>query len=195
LKEKLNHGEFCDFSQVDIHVVSNILKLFLREMPVPVITFNLYEPLMELAAHYIEMEIDVFLYKLKRILQELPDLHYKLLFYVARFLLEMSSYSEITKMGVENLSIIFAANILRSETETLEISSSSLPSSITIFRTIITYSDKLYEERISLQSNKSSFEERWIKDISQLLEAKQSPNMGTTMRRAFSSPEINSEYL
>jgi len=196
LKEKLNQGEFCDFSQVDIHILSNVLKSFLRELPVPVITFDLYQPLLDISNLINKSEDkELHLPLLKSILDQLPLSHYHLLFFLAKFLNEMSHYSEMTKMGIDNLSIIFAANILRPENDLPEISSTDLPHCIAILRTIIKNVDKLYDEDRTPTALTLPDEDKWIQDISQLLDSNKFGYRDTPLRETSSPPHGDSiEY-
>lgn len=191
LREKLNSGETCDFSQVDIHTLSNILKLFLRELPEPVITFGLYNSLIELAAQMNKSEDkDIYIPLLKSLLDQLPPAHYNLLFYLVKFLYEMSTFSDLTKMGIDNLAIIFAANILRPENDSPELSSSALPYSISIVRSIIKNVDELYEDKSSAAKN-IPVEDKWISDLSHLLDEVKTPRGGSItpkILRTSSSP-------
>ena len=47
-KEKCDSGEKLDFSHcTDINVVTSLVKLYLRELPIPVITFDAYNEVMK----------------------------------------------------------------------------------------------------------------------------------------------------
>ena len=50
-KEKYDSGEVVDYSKiVDIHVAAGLLKLYLRELPEPLFTFDLYDKYTALGA-------------------------------------------------------------------------------------------------------------------------------------------------
>jgi len=47
--ECLRGGALEDLSNYDIHVISNVLKMFFREMSVPLFTFELWDLLLAIA--------------------------------------------------------------------------------------------------------------------------------------------------
>ena len=48
LKEKFDNGEKIDLSPyADINVVTSAVKLYLRELPIPVVTFDAYNEIMK----------------------------------------------------------------------------------------------------------------------------------------------------
>ena len=48
LKEKFDNGEKIDLSRyADINVVTSAVKLYLRELPIPVVTFDAYNEVMK----------------------------------------------------------------------------------------------------------------------------------------------------
>jgi len=119
LKEKYNQGIYEDLFQVNYHVISNLFKIFQRELPVPLVTYSLYQPLLNIASQITdEASIAKTVPQIKKHLLTIPVTYLTVLHYVIIFLKDIASYSEITKMGVDNLSIVFASNIIRPEQET-----------------------------------------------------------------------------
>ena len=48
LKDKFDNGDKIDFSRyVDVNVVCGAVKLYLRELPIPVIAFDTYNEIMK----------------------------------------------------------------------------------------------------------------------------------------------------
>jgi len=91
-----------------------------------------------------EEKVQNNLVRIKSLLNSIPLPHHRVLHFICLFLREIGSYSEVTKMGVDNLAIVFASNILRPEQES-ESSSFSFGSLETILRVFINYVDELFE--------------------------------------------------
>ncbi|KAM6190429.1 LOW QUALITY PROTEIN: rho GTPase-activating protein 30 [Sarcoramphus papa] len=96
----------------DIHCVSSLCKAYFRELPNPLLTYQLYDKFADAVA--IQME-EARLVKIKEVLKELPVPHYRTLEFLMRHLLHMASYSSRTNMHARNLAIVWAPNLLRSK--------------------------------------------------------------------------------
>ncbi|XP_069734686.1 rho GTPase-activating protein 30 isoform X2 [Phaenicophaeus curvirostris] len=96
----------------DIHCVSSLCKAYFRELPNPLLTYQLYDKFADAVA--IQME-EARLVKIKEVLKELPAPHYRTLEFLMRHLLRMASYSSRTNMHARNLAIVWAPNLLRSK--------------------------------------------------------------------------------
>ncbi|KAK5611953.1 hypothetical protein CRENBAI_005370 [Crenichthys baileyi] len=96
----------------DIHCVSSLCKAYFRELPNPLLTYQLYDKFAEAVAIQLEEER---LVKIRDVLKELPDPHYRTLECLMRHLVRMASYSSETNMHARNLAIVWAPNLLRSK--------------------------------------------------------------------------------
>ncbi|XP_067425558.1 rho GTPase-activating protein 30 [Emydura macquarii macquarii] len=96
----------------DIHCVSSLCKAYFRELPNPLLTYQLYDKFADAVA--IQME-EGRLVKIKEVLKELPLPHYRTLEFLMRHLVHMASYSSQTNMHSRNLAIVWAPNLLRSK--------------------------------------------------------------------------------
>ncbi|XP_053906730.1 rho GTPase-activating protein 30 isoform X2 [Cuculus canorus] len=96
----------------DIHCVSSLCKAYFRELPNPLLTYQLYDKFADAVA--LQME-EARLVKIKEVLKELPPPHYRTLEFLMRHLLRMASYSSRTNMHARNLAIVWAPNLLRSK--------------------------------------------------------------------------------
>ncbi|XP_036412317.1 rho GTPase-activating protein 30 isoform X2 [Colossoma macropomum] len=96
----------------DIHCVSSLCKAYFRELPNPLLTYQLYDCFAEAVAVQLE---DERLVKIKEVLEKLPSPHYKTLEYLMRHLVKMSTFSDQTNMHARNLAIVWAPNLLRSK--------------------------------------------------------------------------------
>nr|XP_029136613.1 trichohyalin-like [Labrus bergylta] len=96
----------------DIHCVSSLCKAYFRELPNPLLTYQLYDKFAEAVAIQLEEER---LVKIGDVLKELPAPHYKTLEFLMRHLVRMASHSSETNMHSRNLAIVWAPNLLRSK--------------------------------------------------------------------------------
>ncbi|KAL6074823.1 Rho-type gtpase-activating protein [Balamuthia mandrillaris] len=118
------------------HDISGLLKMFFREMPEPLLTFTLYEPIVKLASKHAEAknnsnktegeerrkEKETFLQEINELLAMLPPEHKEVLKYLLGFLHRMAQSSSVSKMNTDNLSIVFSPNVCRPARETIEYS-------------------------------------------------------------------------
>lgn len=105
---------------VDPHVFSGALKLYFRELPVPLLGAN-YEQWM--AVQVGNENENSKKEKIDKILSALPQNHRHNLHYLLKFFQLVASHSSVNKMTVPNLSIVLAPNLLwdtRSNSETGE---------------------------------------------------------------------------
>ncbi|XP_069806553.1 rho GTPase-activating protein 30 [Dendropsophus ebraccatus] len=96
----------------DVHCVSSLCKAYFRELPNPLLTYQLYDKFADAVAIQLEEQR---LIKIREVLQELPIPHYRTLEYLMRHLLRMASHSARTNMHARNLAIVWAPNLLRSK--------------------------------------------------------------------------------
>ncbi|XP_028810735.1 rho GTPase-activating protein 8-like [Denticeps clupeoides] len=110
IQKLFNLGKPVSFDQYgDIHVPAVILKTFLRELPEPLLTFDLYEPILEIT----KVESSLRVSRCKRIAESLPEPNYIVLKYLLCFLHMVSQDSIINKMGPSNLACVFGVNLAR----------------------------------------------------------------------------------
>ncbi|NXN09917.1 RHG24 protein, partial [Indicator maculatus] len=117
LQDAFDCGEKPSFdSTTDVHTVASLLKLYLRELPEPVVPYAKYEEFLS-CAKLLSKEEEMGLKELVKQVKSLPAANYNLLKYICRFLDEVQSYSGINKMSVQNLATVFGPNILRPKVE------------------------------------------------------------------------------
>uniref|UniRef100_A0A4X2M8Z8 Rho GTPase activating protein 33 n=1 Tax=Vombatus ursinus TaxID=29139 RepID=A0A4X2M8Z8_VOMUR len=95
----------------DIHSVSSLCKLYFRELPNPLLTYQLYGKFSEAMSAPAEEER---LVRVHDVIQQLPPPHYRTLEYLLRHLSRMAQHSANTSMHARNLAIVWAPNLLRS---------------------------------------------------------------------------------
>ncbi|XP_027716445.1 rho GTPase-activating protein 22 isoform X5 [Vombatus ursinus] len=117
LQDSFDCGEKPLFdSTTDVHTVASLLKLYLRELPEPVIPFAKYEDFLSCAQLLSKDESEGTLELAKQV-KNLPQANYNLLKYICKFLDEVQAHSNINKMSVQNLATVFGPNILRPKKE------------------------------------------------------------------------------
>ncbi|KAF3701934.1 Rho-type GTPase-activating protein 24 [Channa argus] len=117
LQDAFDCGEKPSFDcNTDVHTVASLLKLYLRELPEPVIPFHKYEEFLS-CAKLLSKDDEMGKKELRRLVESLPPVNYNLLKYICRFLDEVQSYSGVNKMSVQNLATVFGPNILRPKVE------------------------------------------------------------------------------
>ncbi|CAK6955897.1 rho GTPase-activating protein 24 [Scomber scombrus] len=117
LQDAFDCGEKPSFDcNTDVHTVASLLKLYLRELPEPVIPFHKYEEFLA-CAKLLGKDDEMGMKELRKLVESLPPVNYNLLKYICRFLDEVQSYSGVNKMSVQNLATVFGPNILRPKVE------------------------------------------------------------------------------
>ncbi|ENN71619.1 hypothetical protein YQE_11718, partial [Dendroctonus ponderosae] len=104
----------------DIHSVASLLKMYFRELPNPLCTYQLYQSFVNAvqgcgnAIRTTETDHERLL-KMREAVQKLPPPHYRTLEYLMRHLAKVSNHSCSTGMTTRNLAIVWAPNLLRCE--------------------------------------------------------------------------------
>ncbi|KAG7471344.1 hypothetical protein MATL_G00123620 [Megalops atlanticus] len=96
----------------DIHCVGSLCKLYFRELPNPLLTYQLYEKFSEAVSAATDEER---LIKIHDVIQQLPPPHYRTLEFLMRHLSYLATFSYVTNMHSKNLAIVWAPNLLRSK--------------------------------------------------------------------------------
>ncbi|XP_013929259.1 PREDICTED: rho GTPase-activating protein 25 [Thamnophis sirtalis] len=117
LRDAFDAGERPSFDQdTDVHTVASLFKLYLRELPEPVIPWGQYEDFL-LCGQLLTSDEGKGHLQLVKQLAHLPPDNYNLLSYICRFLHEVQQSSDTNKMSVENLATVFGVNLIRPQME------------------------------------------------------------------------------
>ncbi|KAL4232466.1 Rho GTPase-activating protein 1 [Mactra antiquata] len=110
VQKRLNDGETINFEEFnDVTIAAVALKTFLRELKEPILTFELYDPIIRLHGQ----DKDEQILQAKRMLyEELPDDNYQVLKCILDLLSEVAAHSEKNKMTTQNLAICFGPNLI-----------------------------------------------------------------------------------
>lgn len=104
-----DHVDLSQERYPDIHAIACVLKLYLRQLPIPLVTFDIHTQLLELRP------ASLCVTTVRPIIRRLPPAHFHTLKYLCEHLLNVSQHSSRNQMTIENLSIVFAPTIMRSE--------------------------------------------------------------------------------
>ncbi|KAI8520983.1 Rho GTPase activating protein 24, partial [Branchiostoma belcheri] len=118
VKDVYDRGERPDFEelQADVDSVASLLKLYLRELPEPVVPFAMYDSFLQ-AARLLKVSEAEGVSRLAQLLKQLPDDNANLLKFLCRFLFEVQLQASLNRMTAENLATVFGPNIARPVTE------------------------------------------------------------------------------
>ncbi|XP_018617259.1 SH3 domain-binding protein 1 isoform X2 [Scleropages formosus] len=148
LKKSLDHGNAdpSEFS-TDPHAVAGALKSYLRELPEPLMTFELYDEWFEAAG---EKEVSDRLEQLKGVLKKLPRENYNNLRYLVQFLAHLSKQQAVNRMTPSNIAIVLGPNLLWPRTEggesLIDMASASSVQVVTVIEPLIQYAQSLFPE-------------------------------------------------
>ncbi|XP_030362322.1 rho GTPase-activating protein 44 isoform X2 [Strigops habroptila] len=93
----------------DPHAIAGALKSYLRELPEPLMTFELYEEWIQ-ASNIPEQ--DKRLQALWNTCEKLPKANYNNIRYVIKFLAKLTEYQDMNKMTPSNVAIVLGPNLL-----------------------------------------------------------------------------------
>ncbi|NXD63351.1 RHG25 protein, partial [Eolophus roseicapillus] len=117
LRDAFDAGERPSFDRdTDVHTVASLLKLYLRELPEPVVPWMQYEDFL-LCGQALDADERKGHQELLKQLSLLPRDNYNLLSYICRFLHEIQLNSSVNKMSVDNLATVIGVNLIRPKRE------------------------------------------------------------------------------
>ncbi|KAK1161788.1 hypothetical protein AOXY_G19429 [Acipenser oxyrinchus oxyrinchus] len=109
IQNKYNTGVPVMFHQYeDVHLPAVILKTFLRELPEPLLTFQLYNDIVNF--HNVEEGAKVSI--VRSMLGTIPKENSASLRYLIQFLAQVSGQCDSNKMNNMNLAVVFGPNLL-----------------------------------------------------------------------------------
>ncbi|XP_022381660.1 rho GTPase-activating protein 45 isoform X6 [Enhydra lutris kenyoni] len=160
--------ELVELSQASPHDISNVLKLYLRQLPEPILSFRLYHELVGLAKDNLKAEAEAKVAsrgradpaeteaaamamagRLRELLQDLPPENRATLTYLLRHLRRIVAVEQDNKMTPGNLGIVLGPTLLRPRPTEATVSLSSLvdyPHQARIVETLITHYGLIFEE-------------------------------------------------
>ncbi|KAM8777363.1 rho GTPase-activating protein 17 isoform 3-T3 [Rhynchonycteris naso] len=150
--KKLKAALDCSTSHLDEfysdpHAVAGALKSYLRELPEPLMTFNLYEEWTQVAS---VQDQDRKLQDLWRICQKLPPQNFVNFRYLIKFLAKLAQTSDVNKMTPSNIAIVLGPNLLwaRSEGTLAEMAAAASVHVVAVIEPIIQHADWFFPEEV-----------------------------------------------
>lgn len=114
MKAKFDKSQDVDLDEAgDIMAVAGLLKLFLRELPDPIMTKALHQQFINLQRDFQQSESEIYFQQLKNLVALLPEENFHVLAYLCRFLVKVTDHQEKNKMNSRALSIVFGPNLFR----------------------------------------------------------------------------------
>ncbi|CAG07144.1 unnamed protein product, partial [Tetraodon nigroviridis] len=142
-----NGKDLVELSDLSPHDISNVLKLYLRQLPEPLVLYRYYNDLIGLAKEcqraIVEeadklqknqtgdkpgssVQLNRVVIKMRDFLLQLPTANYRTLHFVIAHLHRVSEQAEENKMTASNLGIIFGPTLIKPRQADAEVSLSSL---------------------------------------------------------------------
>uniref|UniRef100_A0A8C7D0D6 Rho GTPase activating protein 45 n=1 Tax=Oncorhynchus kisutch TaxID=8019 RepID=A0A8C7D0D6_ONCKI len=176
-----NGKELVELSQCSPHDISNVLKLYLRQLPEPIMPFRLYNSLMGLAKESLQTEggeagtgkgpelVDLgpdtdpavlaVVDRLRELVKELPKANVATLRYIVRHLRRIAELEQDNKMSPSNLGIVFGPSLIRPRPTGATVSLSSLvdyPHQARIIETLVVFYTAIFQSKSSSTSSRPS---------------------------------------
>jgi len=111
--ESAGYGFGYNFEGMNIFDVASLLKLYLRQLPEPLIPFCLYTTFLDVVKYIPDTCERTKAFQYLFVL--LPSAHLVVLEILLQFLSEVTEHFEVNHMNAHNLACIFAPNLLRSK--------------------------------------------------------------------------------
>ncbi|XP_078286921.1 SH3 domain-binding protein 1-like isoform X2 [Rhinoraja longicauda] len=148
LKAALDGGSFDpeEFNS-DSHAVAGALKSYLRELPQPLMTFDLYDEWFQAAS---EKDLPKQIERLREVCAKLPEEFYKNFRYLIKFLAKLAEYQDMNKMTPSNIAIVLGPNLLWPRNEgtvsMMNMASASAVQVVLVIEPVIQNADGIFPE-------------------------------------------------
>ncbi|XP_047542608.1 GTPase-activating protein CdGAPr isoform X2 [Vanessa atalanta] len=139
--------------QRDPHALASLLKMYFRELPNPLCTYQLYDAFVRA----VQAPEELRLRAVRDTVVKLPPPHYRTLAYLARHLRRVSLLSASTGMTARNMAIVWAPNLLRSPEPQHALQGVAVQAVVTEF--LICYAEELFAQEQGADSGPSSLEQ------------------------------------
>lgn len=141
--EAFDRGEEPEFTEdTNPHVVAGLLKLYLRELPDPLTSFDLYS--CWISVWKIPDE-EIRLDRFKKLIWMLPDVTRLVVHYIINFVYRISEHSDKNKMVLSNCAVVFGPALIRPKEVSLDMmNNSQIICEICIF--FVRHRDYLFSE-------------------------------------------------
>lgn len=110
LQRKMNELGEIDYDSYNVHVLTNTLKTFLRDLPEPLLTFDRYDDFLRAADLSDDSDR---VQTLLSLIKKLPPAHHALLERLVFHLARVAQREEYNRMSASSLAIVFSPCVLR----------------------------------------------------------------------------------
>lgn len=139
-----NGKDLVELSDLSPHDISNVLKLYLRQLPEPLIQYRYYNDIIGLSKECqrviveeadkpqtgekggASVQLNRVIFKIRDLLRQLPTANYRTLRFLIAHLNRVTEQAEENKMTASNLGIIFGPTLVKPRQTDAEVSLSSL---------------------------------------------------------------------
>ncbi|XP_029309598.1 rho GTPase-activating protein 29-like isoform X2 [Cottoperca gobio] len=140
-----NGKDLVELSDLSPHDISNVLKLYLRQLPEPLILYRYYNDIIGLAKECqrviveeadkpqssgekggASIQLNRVIFKIRDLLRQLPTANYRTLRFLIAHLNRVTEQAEENKMTASNLGIIYGPTLVKPRQSDAEVSLSSL---------------------------------------------------------------------
>jgi hypothetical protein len=144
IKEKFDEGKLQTLDDDhEVHVITGAIKLYFRELPIPLITYDVYPKVIQAVKDY-PTDIDKFCSTIKQTLSnELPKSHYDTLSFFIQHLQRVALHSDVNKMKSSNLAVVFAPTLMRSLDDDSILNLATLQYEQKFIERLITHADNI----------------------------------------------------
>lgn len=159
----MDNGDNINLQACEIHCISNVVKLFLRELPEPVFPHTVYERMIKIAKsmNKSDMQTEIISSSLSHhaaidpllmILSELPKYHFELAKRVFKLLNKISQYSGENRMNSTNLGVCMGPNLLRVKVDNPTATLKDTPFIVKITDLMIQEYTMLFENKMNIHT-------------------------------------------
>jgi hypothetical protein len=127
----------------DAHTCANVLKQYIRELPEPLIPFEMFDAVVRLA----DVDDDERALQLRGAMAQLPLERYAVLRYLVEFLTDVHAFAAVNQMTSSNLSIVFGPALLHPEANQVASSAylMAIPKVNQVVDAIIAHADFIFD--------------------------------------------------
>ncbi|XP_070535517.1 N-chimaerin-like isoform X2 [Ptychodera flava] len=129
----------------DINTITCALKLYFRQLPIPVIAYEVYQEFVSAAQKPTDKEKVALTHKAIQRLHELKPAHYQTLKFVINHLYNVTKYKNKNLMTAENLGVVFGPTLLRSPDAESLASLGNMKFQQTVVEVLITNHDVIFD--------------------------------------------------
>jgi len=108
LKEQINQGNY-QVKEKSPHVAAGLLKLWIRNLPEPLIPSHLYEEAVKIGKKQSEIQAA----DIRKFTSKIPVLNRRVIDYIATLAKEIEKLKDVNRMDMTNIAIVFAPGMLQ----------------------------------------------------------------------------------